>query len=384
MTNTNIDAFDAAVIGAGIAGASVASELARAGLRVLLLETESQPGYHTTGRSAALYSEAYGNDVIRAITTASRPFYEAPPAGFASHPLLTPRGVLMTGRTDQLDKVHAEAAAVATRVRNVRVIDADAALARVPVLRREQVAAALLEPDAMDIDVNALHQGYLRSAKAHGVVLALDAQVIAIEREPSGWRLQTRQAHSSTWRAQAVVNAAGAWGDEVAALAGVRRVGLAPLRRTALVFDVPPELDVRGWPAVVDIDESWYFKPDAGAVIASPADETPSPPCDAQPDELDVAMCVDRLQQATTFDIRRIKHAWAGLRTFAPDRTPVVGYEPDAGGFFWLVGQGGYGIQTAPAMARLAAQLVQQRALPADIEALGASAAQLSPRRFRS
>lgn len=374
------DSFDVAVIGAGIAGASVASELAQAGQRVLLLETESQPGYHTTGRSAALYSEAYGNDVIRAITTASRAFYEAPPAGFASHPLLSPRGVLMTGRADQLDKVHAEAEAVATRVGNVRVIDAEAALARVPVLRRDQLAAALLEPGAMDIDVNALHQGYLRSAKAHGAVLALDAQVLAIERAAAGWRLSGRHG---AWRAQVVVNAAGAWGDEVAALAGVRGVGLAPLRRTALVFDAPDGLDVRGWPAVVDIDEQYYFKPDAGAMLASPADETPSPPCDAQPDELDIAVCVDRLQQATTFDIPRIKHAWSGLRTFAPDRTPVVGYEPGVDGFFWLVGQGGYGIQTAPAMARLAAQLVQLRALPADIEALGASAAQLSPRRFR-
>ena len=380
MTNKTIDAFDVAVIGAGIAGASAASALTQAGQRVLLLETERQPGYHTTGRSAALYSQAYGNDVIRAITTASRPFYEAPPAGFASHPLLSPRGVLLTGRIDQLAKLHAEAEAVAKRVPGVRVIDADAARALVPVLRRDRLAAALLEPGAMDIDVDALHQGYLRSAKARGAVLVLDAQVLAIERELAGWRLQGRH---DTWRAQVLVNAAGAWGDEVAALAGVRRVGLAPLRRTALVFDAPAGLDVRGWPAVVDIDETYYFKPDAGAILASPADETPSPPCDAQPDELDVAVCIDRLQRETTFDIRRIRHAWAGLRTFAPDRTPVVGYEPGVDGFFWLVGQGGYGMQTAPAMARLAAQLVQQRALPADIEALGASAQQLSPQRFR-
>lgn len=365
------------VVGAGIAGASVAYELA-ATRRVLLLERESQPGYHTTGRSAALFTETYGNAVMRALTRASKAFLARPPAGFAPTPLLAPRGTLLVARTEQLPALQRAVDECSALVDNLARWSGEEVCARLPCFVPGQIAAGLLEPDAMDIDVHALHQGFLRGLRGRGGVLVCNAEVSALARFRGQWRAQTPAGEFS---APLLVNAAGAWADELGRLAGVAPIGLLPKRRTAITFDAPPGPAVDRWPAVIDIDEAWYFKPDAGRLLASPADETPSAPCDAQPDEYDVAVLVDRLTRFTSLKVPRIHARWAGLRSFVADRTVVAGFDAQADGYFWLAGQGGYGIQTAPAVARAAAALIDHRPLPADLVALGVDAAALSPRR---
>jgi len=369
---------DIVVIGAGIAGASVAACLAET-QRVVLIEREDRAGYHSTGRSAALFTEIYGNAVIRALTRASREFLFEPPAGFAEGPLTRPRGCLYVATRSQLEALHAFAAlpdvAPATRSLHVRE-----ALALCPILREDYVAAALLEPDSSDIDVSALHQGYLRLFRRRAGRLVTNAPVEALEHGAQGWSVC---AGTERFTARLLVNAAGAWADEVAALAGLTRVGLQPRRRTAVLVDVPPGMDIGRWPFVNDAEEQFYFKPEAGALFLSPADETPVEPSDAQPDEWDVAAVVERIETATTLQIKRLKARWAGLRTFAADRTPVVGFSTERAGFFWLAGQGGYGIQTAPALSRAAAALILESPLPAGLDGLGAGLAALSPERFR-
>ena len=370
-------AYDFLIIGSGMAGAGAAYELAD-GARVLLLEREEVHGYHTTGRSAALYIESYGNAVIRGLTRASRGFFEAPPADFCAYPLLTPRGCLHIARADQAAAL-ARAAAAADGA--AIPLDRDAVRAMVPALRPDYVAAGLLEAAAMDADVEALHQGFLRGARARGADIRLDQAVTAIDRLADGLRVTC--ASGEAFEAVAVVNAAGAWADAVAALAGAAPVGLQPMRRTALVVDAPPGADVRGWPAVIDVDEQFYFKPEAGRILASPADETLSEPCDAWADDMDVAVCVARMQAAADIPVRRIVRSWAGLRSFVADRSPVIGYDAEIAGFFWLAGQGGYGVQTAPAAARAAAALARGQVLPADLAANGVTARSLSPARLR-
>lgn len=373
-----MDTFDVVVIGAGIAGASAAYEMA-ADRSVLLLEQEAHPGHHTTGRSAALFSETYGNAAIRALTAASRPFYEQPPAGFAT-PLLSPRGVIMVARPDQAARLQAWMESVGPAA---SAMTAAEVLARVPLLRRDYVGAGAFEPGAMDIDVHALHDGYLRGAKARGAAVVTNARLDGLTRGGAGW---TVRGGAGTWAAEVVVNAAGAWADQVAALAGAAPCGLQPMRRTALTVDLPGGMDATRWPIVIDADEEFYFKPEGGRLLLSPADETPMPPCDVQPDELDIAVCVDRVQRAADLPVRRVVRAWAGLRSFVADRTPVVGFDPGVPGFFWLAGQGGYGIQTAPAMGRLAAALLVRRGVPADladwgVADWGVNAAALAPGR---
>ncbi len=358
---------DIIVIGAGMAGASVAAELASA-RRVLLLEAESRPGYHTTGRSAALFTVAYGPSVIRALSRASLPFYRNPESPFISHPLLKPRSVLFIARADQAGALTVLADELGDAVRPV---DAETARTMMPLLRAGHVADALLDETAADIDVDALHQHYLKTLTARGGIVRTDSAVVELGRAGNDWLVETR---NGGFRAPTVINAAGAWADEIAAMAGVSRIGLVPKRRTALLID-PPEgatPDHPGvWPAVVDVDEQFYIKPDAGKLLISPADETPSLPCDAQPEEIDVAICIDRIETAFDISVRRIEHKWAGLRSFVADKAPVAGYAPDAPGFFWLAGQGGYGIQSAPALSRAAAALVLGRELPDDIAAEG-------------
>ncbi|MDN2580979.1 FAD-binding oxidoreductase [Aquibium sp. ELW1220] len=361
------DLYDIIVIGAGMAGASVAAELA-VGRRILLLEAESRPGYHTTGRSAALFTAAYGPPVIRALSRASLPFYRNPQSPFVTHPLLKDRGVLFIARSDQ---ARGMAELVSELGDAVRPIDPEAAQAQMPLLRRGHVAQAVMDDSAADIDVDALHQHYLKSLQATGGVVRTHAGVTALGRVGGDWVVETR---AGRFRAAVVVNAAGAWADEIAAMAGVARIGLVPKRRTAVLIDPPagatPDHPAI-WPAVVDVDEQFYIKPDAGKLLISPADETPSAPCDAQPEELDVAICIDRIETAFDISVRRIEHKWAGLRSFVADKAPVAGYAPDAPGFFWLAGQGGYGIQSAPALSRTAAALVLGRAVPDDVAAEG-------------
>ncbi len=368
---------DVLIIGAGMAGASMAYFLAPQ-RRVIVLEREAQPGYHATGRSAALYSETYGNAAVRAITTASKPFYFHPPEDFSPYPLVTPRGCLSVGGADDQTTLQRAFDERKTLVPNIEWWSQADILQRVPICKPESAVYGVYEPDAMDMDVHGIHQGFLRGAKAAGAQLFCDAGVHRIARVDGGW--QVSSSAGEFW-AEVVVNAAGAWCDELARLADVQPVGLQPLRRTAFLCDAPAGVDSHGWPMVMDANEGFYIKPDAGMLLVSPANADPVDPQDVQPEELDVAIAVDRLETATTLQIRRVQRKWAGLRSFVADKTPVVGFAPDAPGFFWLAGQGGYGIQTAPAMGELSAALVCGQALPAHVAALGVTADELAPGR---
>ncbi len=369
---------DFLVIGAGIAGASVAFELAGRNAQVIVLEREPRAGMHSTGRSAAIFSEIYGNNPVRALSRATRKFLFEPPPGFTDVPLVSPRETLFIAPPDQVAALRAMRTEPDVAA-GTRRMTSEAALARVPILRQEFVAEALLEPEANDIDVSALHEGFLRGARKRGATLVTDAAIGAIERRGGEWIVRTPGAN---YAAPVLINAAGAWVDEVALMAGVKPLGFEPKRRTVVTFDVRPDLKIADWPLVIDAEETFYFKPDAGRILLTPADETPSPPCDAQPEEIDIARAIDRFETLTTERVRRIAAKWAGLRTFAPDRTPVVGFDTAAEGFFWLAGQGGYGMQTSSAMARTAAALAAGEPVPADIAAHGVMASALTPRRF--
>ncbi len=343
---------DFLVIGAGAAGASAAYELSAVG-ETIVLEQEDRPGVHATGRSAALFSETYGNATVRSLTRAGRAFLTDPPDGFTEASLLSPRGAMFIAGEAELPRL--EALAATERATGAFVdLSGDEVRARVPILRPEASAAGVYEAGAMDIDVDALHQGYLRGLRARRGRLATNAGVVGLRRESGVWIAKTV---AGDFAAPIVINAAGAWADQVAGLAGLGAIGLTPKRRTAALI-AGPDTDFSAWPLVIEVAERFYFKPDAGRLLISPADETDTAPGDAQPEDLDIAIAADRIEQATTLVIRRITHRWAGLRTFAPDRTPVCGFDPRTQGFFWLAGQGGYGIQTAPALARLTASLI--------------------------
>jgi D-arginine dehydrogenase len=370
---------DIIVIGAGMAGASAAAHLAETA-RVILLEGEDQPGYHSTGRSAALFSETYGNLAVRILTRAGRGFYEERASGLAAHPILSPRGVLiyaMSGQEALLDAAWAELSPLDPTIRR---LDAGETLALVPVLRPDKIVAAIHEPGATDIDVHGLHSAYLRLLRRRGGRLVTAARVVSLDHAGGAWTATTTEGE---FTAPVVVNAAGAWADAVAALAGLPPVGLVPKRRTALIVAPPPDVDIRAWPLTIDAAETGYFKPESGKLLVSPADETPVAASDVQPDEIDIAIAVDRLIERTTIQVTHVERKWAGLRSFVADKSPVVGFDPLASGFFWLAGQGGYGIQTAEGLARSAAMLITTGRLPADIAAAGLDPAVLSPARFR-
>jgi len=372
-------AADFVIIGGGIAGASVGYFLAPHG-RVVLLERESQPGYHSTGRSAALFLESYGTPQVRALTRASRAFLDTPPPGFSEHPVLAPRGCLLVAAPGQEQELEAHWDLLRAMTPHARRLTPAEALERVPVLRPERVIGAVLEPDAMDMDVHSIHQGYLRGLRRAGGTVVCDAEVTALSRTAQGWNVVTR---AGDWRTPVVINAAGAWCDVIAALAGVAPVGLQPKRRSAFTFAPPPGLDVRHWPCLISADESWYVKQDAGMLLGSPANADPVPPQDVQPEELDIALAVDRIERMTTLQIRRPARTWAGLRSFVADGDLVGGFDPAAPGFFWLAAQGGYGIQTSPAMGEACAALARGLPLPQHIAQFGLTEAMLGPGRLR-
>lgn len=371
-----------AIIGAGIAGASVGYWLSQHE-SVLVLEREEQPGYHSTGRSAAMFIETYGPPLVRALTVGSRPFYEAPPMGFAEYPILMPRGVLMIGTETQrslLDQAYTVARDVGSEV--VRLSAAEAC-AQVPVLRAEYVAGAIYEADPTDIDVHTLHQGFLSGVRQNGGRVVTSAEVTALTRQTNGWQIETT---AGMFEAETVVNAAGAWCDTIAELGGVSPIGLVPKRRSAFTF-APPEnigVDIAKWPTVVSADESFYFKPEAGMLLGSPANVDPTVPHDVRPEELDIATGIARIEEATTLTIRRPARTWAGLRSFVSDGELVGGFDPAAPGFFWVAGQGGYGIQTAAAMGQACSAILLGQSVPEPLMKLGISVEGLSPQRLRS
>jgi D-arginine dehydrogenase len=351
MTDQN---YDIAVIGAGMAGATAAAFLS-SDKRVALIEAEEVAGYHTTGRSAALWVQNYGPPDVRALTRLSRPFYENPPAGFAAVSLIRRRPVLLLATASQMPELE-HAIATGSGLRGASVQEAHTL---VPALRPGYLGGAALEEDAFDMDVAAIHQGFLRMLRTNGGVLALRSRAGRITRRSGGWEVET--ASGTVFRAGVVINAAGAWGDEVAAISGVSPLGLQPCRRTAAIID-PSPFDVSSWPMICDVAEGWYARPEARTrLMVSPADATPSHPHDVQPEEIDIAIGIDRMQQALDIPVQRVEHSWAGLRTFTPDGSLAFGWDPFVEGFFWCVGQGGYGIQTAPAAGRFVADLVLGR-----------------------
>ncbi|WP_376098184.1 NAD(P)/FAD-dependent oxidoreductase [Roseomonas sp. CCTCC AB2023176] len=343
--------FDALVIGAGIGGATAAYHLS-ATRRVALLEAEESAGYHTTGRSAAIWILNYGTPDARLLTAGSGDFFRAPPPGFAEAPLMSPRPVIHLAPPQKVAELEAmirdgagvEPIAIEEEVR-----------AMVPPLREGYAAAAAIERHAFDMDVAALHGGFLRALRARGGTMALRHRAGRLWHANGAWHAET--SGGGTFAAPVLVNAAGAWGDEVARIAGVAPLGLQPKRRTAAIVDPAPHVP-KDWPLLGDVGHSWYARTEARTkLMISPADETDSDPCDAQPDELDVAIAVERFQEAMDLPVRRIEHRWAGLRTFTPDRGLAIGAS-ERTGFFWNVGQGGYGIQTSPAAGRLLGALV--------------------------
>ena len=369
---------DVLIVGGGIAGASAGYFLAPHA-RVLLVERETGFGYHSTGRSAAEWTAVHYLGLMRAIVLFGKPFFDAPPPGFATVALCRARGNIMfapPGAESAADDFIRDAGPL-----NPALVEIDAARALeiVPFLRREVLARAFYDPDNGEIDVDALHQGYLRGIRAAGGTVRGGVEFHGAERRGDGW---SARVGDETVEVGTIIDAAGAWSDVVATRCGVAPLGLEPRRRTALTFD--PGIDVRGVPPVDDLSNGFYFKSNATTLMVCPGDATPSVPCDAQPEELDVATAVDLFERRTTLEIRKLASRWAGLRTFTTDGQPVAGFAPDVPGFLWLVGQGGGGIMSSPALGELAATLVRGAPWPARAAALGLEPALLSPARLRA
>ena len=370
---------DYLIIGAGIAGASVGYWLGPHG-RTVVLEGAEQPGYHATGRSAAMIIDSYGPALVRALTVASRNFFERPPAQFADSSLLRPRGALMLGRHGQDEAMEEHWRVLCTLSANAKRLDPNEVANLLPVVRQDLLIGGILEPDAADIDVHTLHQGYLRGIRQHGGEIRCNTTVSSIERAGARWIVAT---NTHRYRAGILVNAAGAWCDEIARLAGALPIGLVPKRRTAFTFAPPQGVNTDEWPLCAAIDWRWYMKPDAGVLLGSPANEDPVVPHDVQPEDIDIATGIDGIEQMTSLEIRRPKSAWAGLRSFVPDGDLVGGFDVELPGFFWVAGQGGYGVQTSAAMGEVCASLIRARGVPNHIASHGISETALGPSRLR-
>jgi len=367
-----------AVIGGGIAGASAGYELA-AGADITLFEQESTCGYHSTGRSAALFTECYGEPVVRRLAIASRTFLETPPPGFTDQPLVRPRPMMFIATHDQVAALETSLADYQEMVPTVRSAAAREVVAMCPVLDAAVIAGGIIEPHAHDIDVHALHTAYLRGVRGRGGRILTSAGVTALGRRGNRWTVQTT---AGTDDYDVVVNAAGAWCDRVGALAQARPIGLVPKRRTAFTFAPPQGPGPYPWPMVIDVDEQFYFRPEGVHVLGSPCDETPVEPQDVRHEEIDVALGIARIAAVTTLDIRTVVRAWAGLRSFVADHRPVNGWDPELPGFYWLAGQGGFGIKTSPAMGRFVAAMILEGAPPEDLEARGITAASVGVERL--
>lgn len=374
--------YDYVIVGAGMAGVSLAYRLPESA-QVLVLERESHAAYHSTGRSAAMFVETYGTETIRALTVAGNDFFSHPPAGFSDQPILLPRGVLYVGTAEQQGLLDSQYQDWHEQGLDVSRLSAEEALAMVPCLDPARLAGALYDGQGQDMDVHALHQGFLKGAQAKGVKLRLDTEVLSAKWDGECWEVQLN-SEPTTLRTRVLVNAAGAWADTLAERCGVQALGIQPKRRSAFLFSPPEGVDHREWPAVIDIGEEFYFKPDAGMLLGSPANADDVDAHDVVAEELDVATGIYRIEERTQLRIRRPSHTWAGLRSFAPDGELVIGQDAQCPGFFWLAGQGGYGIQTAAGASLLAASLLQKQDLPESLKALKIDPAVVSPARFRT
>jgi D-arginine dehydrogenase len=365
--------FDVAVIGGGLIGLSTAFHVSEC-RRTAVIEQEQRPGYHSSGRSAAILLPPYGGPAARALTAASVEFLVKPADGFAQQPLTAPRGALFIANEEQLALLDHWSAPTARQATGPKHLTAADVVRIVPILKPETISGAVF----LDIDAAALLQGYIRGFKARGGSLLLGSPAKAITRKNGRWAITTS---SGEYLADTIVNAAGAWADQIAELAGTEPRGLRPARRTMIAIEAPSGSDVRPWPVVSDVSETFYFKPDAGRLLVSPADRTPVAPHDVQAEELDVALAVDRFERATTVQVGRVTHRWAGLRTMSPDEEPILGFDPVEPGFLWAAGFAGFGVQAASAAGRCGAALINQQPLTADLAECGVDLAGLSPAR---
>lgn len=365
---------DIIIIGAGMAGASIGAHLAQH-RKVVMLEAESEAGYHSTGRSAAAFDPSYGNPVINSLTRAARPYFAAGTSSGLAY--LTQRRALWLADDESIDAYNALLQANP----HIKQLDLAETQRYCPKIKTASIKAAAIEDDVHDIDVDLLHQEFLSAMRSADADIIMNALVMSIQRKNNQWRLTCKDR---TYSAPIIVNAAGAWGDEVARMAGVEPVGLQPKRRTAALVEPPIGVDCRHWPLIADAAERWYCRPMGMRLMISPADETPVEPCDAAPEEIDVATGIDRFEQKIDFHVQQVPHRWAGLRCFVEDKSPVIGFDPEVAGFFWCVGQGGYGIQTAPAAGIAGASILLRRKLPDDLLAAGIDIEALSPKRLRN
>ncbi|MCF7980690.1 MAG: FAD-binding oxidoreductase [Pseudomonadales bacterium] len=373
--------YDVIIIGAGMAGISAGYELAESN-RVLVLEREDQPGYHSTGRSAAVYASSYGSEkpAVNALTKASGGFFSNPPENFSVQSLQRQRGVLFVAHQDEIGALDKFFQNLKPHNQQLELMSGSDVSKLVPILKPEYCVKGVYDRDVFEIDVHALQEGYLRGMRHQSGTLITNFEVTEMRYQNEQWIISNG---NKSYYAPIVVNAAGAWVDELAKIAQVRPVGIQPLRRSAILVDPPEGPAVDNWPMVVDVQENFYFKPDAGKIMVSSANEDISAPCDVQPEELDIAYAAHYAGEATHLNIQRVEHSWAGLRNFVQDRSPVIGFDGEAKGFFWLAGQGGYGIQTAPAAGRLVAKLIQEDLVPDDLGKLGLTKELVSPQRLK-
>lgn len=369
--------FDVLVIGGGISGVSVAYEIS-ANRTVGLVDMESALAYHTSGRSLATFLESYGGPVIRALTTGSRFFFENPP-DIVETPLLSPLGLLWLGPEGRSQDILDFHEAVKPLVPDLQLVDGPEAERINPVIRKGYTELGMFEPGATEIDVHALHQAYVRGLKRRGGDVFTSAKVVGFTRQGTTWLV--RDAAGEEYTADIIVNAAGSWVDEIAGLCGALPIGIRPLRRTVFLVDVPAGISPKGIPLTGNIDIDWYFMPQGDSFACSPADETLMEPCDAKPDELEIARALEALNDATILQARAIRSPWAGLRNFVPDGLPVVGFDPVVEGLFWYAGQGGYGMQMAPGLSQTGAALLEGKAIPEDLVRRGLDVEHLSPGR---
>jgi len=372
--------FDFAIIGCGMAGASLAYELSYLGKKVLVLESEAFPAYHTTGRSSAFYMEAYGNETVRKITQASRSFFDHPPENFANLPLLKPSGALYIASTTQQQKLHALYNELNQRIQGCELVDQSFIKEKLPLINTDKIVNGFWEPHSMEIDVAALLDGYIKLAKRNQVVFTFNNKIHTLLFEKSSWLI------NNNFSASTIVNAAGAWADNIAQLAQAKPLGIIPKKRTVCIAKINKDINVKSWPLTLDIDEQFYFKPEGQNLLITPADEIATHAHDVQAGELEVALGLDRVQQVLDIEISQVLRQWAGLRTFSQDKAPVLGYDSQVTNFFWLAGQGGYGIQMAPALAKIAAQIAVSGATHKNtialFEKMKLSYTNISPGRF--